>query len=293
MKEDTNYFYSRQIRVKESVTDTWKTEAYKIGISKDIKDRTPSATKSEFKVMYQGTDTSKANHEIDVSEIINISATKSFIKKLEEFIKKEYFLTERKCGALTEYFQSYDETAAKFKSLNEILKKYKPDLDMKISGYSSLTDKQSVLHDMLIKDYDITLEKIIAELRKESNKDADNKLSNNDGQIPATHSNNINTPSLKDIYSVLKQDFVLVKDSVDYMLMHKIYHKGRNPKDILGSYKHSVSKSDKTKFQFGPKFNIKYGYDKNSVDLKKAIKIFGSDILDMNDPNFDPKKLPQ
>lgn len=286
MKESIFELYFRECRVKKTTTGNFITDAYKIGWSKNADGR---KTETEFLKLLNA-DINKDRYEADIEEILKIEGPESFIKSLEKFIISEYFADEEKYfGTAREYFRSYKESTKKFDHLVDTVKSKKSIIDSKNLAYLEIDDGKNNLLSNLEEQYDSIKENIVTVVSKNILKN----IANSEKHINITKDNKQPIiDSTIDIRDALTRDFILLKSEKNnkLMLMHKVYHAGKNPISIGGSFSAAIKAE---KFQWAQSsFTSEFGYKQKQISVKQATEKFGASIINYDDANFDKSVLP-
>lgn len=205
---------------------------------------------------------------------------KEYFKAYEQLIKKYDFLINtitKENTKITELNIAYDAIDSAIKHL--------PVITFMHARYDEL--KNEIQNNL--KKYENSTDKVNNLLNRSVNKTVNNK-----------DNTNINDNIKINIYDNLTKDFILLKykygNIIQLALMHKTFHKGKNPRDVDGSFKTKETNGvAKLKFQWGgnKKFIEEYKYDLTQASASRTVKLFGKEnIIDLDDPNFDKSKLP-
>lgn len=297
MKKTIIDLYFRKCRIKkEKINASYQTAAYKVGISKNSRDRD---TKGEFSRLINS-DPDKHKNEVEIIDSLEIKGPEDFIKSIEEFIVFQFFgEDERYFGSKREYFNALEDSCKKYEQLIKTIE-LKQDLIKQLNQvYSQILETGQ---DEIIKYVDSEFSKLKNDIKhilsKSVLKSIDNSEktniitninTNTNADITIDINNNIEQKSVSD---VLDKDFILLisKKHDKLMLMHKVYHAGKPPLSIGGSFSASIGKE---KFQWSKqRFANIYGYKEDQISTNKALKIFGQNIHNFDDPNFDKSVLP-
>lgn len=297
MKEISD-LYCRKCKIRDNSAASFWTVAYKVGKTKNAQSRDTKYEFSSLQNANPGGNSKNSKVDVEIERDREISGPQFFIDNLEDFVINHYFAGDMMYfDTKQEYFRSYHETAKKYDYLLSTLETKALEIGKLNDAYKELTDKQVLLLSLQNDLYSKVLDEIKAALNKFLTPFGNTKPSTapktSDISPNVTTGNGSDSNKIDISSDILVKDFILLKGQGKYMLMHKIYHKGKNPIDPNGgSWKVDINLNNKPAFQWHKTGFVNYGYKQSSLTASKVVKIFGTNILDYDDPNFDKVLLP-